>query len=174
MTSSTTLLRSCSPRVSSAQAIQPIRPQRPGAQQLSLKSSTTLLMPCNPGVNSAQASSPRSPAAQFEGPDCSTQTLNSCYAAKKLIRFMHNSAKCTSKGENGEIKNRCSLRKRLHMSWVPSPTKKKKTTTRKRRYTREIRHQMNEQRMKKGSEPQRKHPVLQNSQRRGTPLPPCR
>ena len=50
--------------------------------------------------------------------------------------------------------------------------KKKKTTIRKRRYTLEIRHQRKEQRMKKGSGPQREHPVLQNSQRRGTPLPP--
>ena len=132
LTSSTTLLRPCSPRVSSAQAIQPIRPQRPGAQQLSLKSSTNLLRPCSLGVSSAQAPSPRSPAAQFEGPDCSTQTLNSGYVAKKLIRFMQNSAKYTSRGENGEIKNICSLRKRPHMSWVPSPTQKKKKKKKRR------------------------------------------
>ena len=77
------------------------------------------------GYSAHKASAPKSPASQFEGPDCSTQTLNSGYAAKKLIRFMQNSAKCTSRGEDGEIKNRCSLRKRLHMSWVPSPKKKK-------------------------------------------------
>ena len=132
--SSTTLLRPCSLRVSSAQAIQPNRPQCPGAHQLSLKSSTTQLRPCSPGVSSAQASSPQSPAAQFEELDCSTQaiqprscstqTLNLGYVAKKLIRFMQNNAKCTSKGESGEIKNEYSLRKRLHMSWVPSPKKK--------------------------------------------------
>ena len=147
----------------------------PGAQQLSLTSSTTLLRPCSPGVSSAQASSPRSPAAQFEGPDYSTQTLNSGYAAEKLIRFMQNNAKCTSIGENGEIKNQYSLRKRLHMSWVPSiKKKKKKRSTSKRRYTQEIRLQRKEQKMKKGSGPQREHLVLQNSQRRGTPLPPRR
>ena len=39
---------------------------------------------------------------------------------------MQNSAKSTSRGESGEIKNEYSLRKRLHMSWVPSPKKKKK------------------------------------------------
>ena len=39
---------------------------------------------------------------------------------------MQNSTKRTSKGESGEIINEYSLRKRLHMSWVPSPAKKKK------------------------------------------------
>ena len=39
---------------------------------------------------------------------------------------MQNSAKSTSRGESGEIKNEYSLRKRLNMSWVPSPKKKKK------------------------------------------------
>ena len=38
---------------------------------------------------------------------------------------MQNSAKRTSRGESGEIKNEYSLRKRLHMSWVPIPKKKK-------------------------------------------------
>ena len=38
---------------------------------------------------------------------------------------MQNKAKCTSRGKNGEIKNICSLRRRLHMSWIPSPKKKK-------------------------------------------------
>ena len=37
---------------------------------------------------------------------------------------MQNSVKSTSRGESGEIKNDYSLRKRLHMSWVPSPIKK--------------------------------------------------
>ena len=50
--------------------------------------------------------------------------LNSGYAGKKFIRFIQNSAKCISRGKNGEIKNRCSLRKRLHMSWFRSITKK--------------------------------------------------
>ena len=39
---------------------------------------------------------------------------------------MQNIAKSTSRGESGEIKNEYALRKRLHMSWVPSPKKKKK------------------------------------------------
>ena len=56
----------------------------------------------------------------------STQTLNSGYAAKKLIRFMQNNAKCTSRGKNGKVKNEHLLRKRIHTSWVPSPTKKKR------------------------------------------------
>ena len=37
---------------------------------------------------------------------------------------MQNSAKNTSRGESDEIKNGYSLKIRLHMSWVPSPTKK--------------------------------------------------
>ena len=86
------------------------------------------------GYSSHKASAPKSPVAQFEELDCSThatqprnystQTLNSGYATKKLIWFMQNSAKCTSRGKSGEIKNEYSLRKRLHMSWVPSSTKK--------------------------------------------------
>ena len=39
---------------------------------------------------------------------------------------MQNSANNTSRGENGEIKNEYSSRKRLDMSWVPSPIQKKK------------------------------------------------
>ena len=38
---------------------------------------------------------------------------------------MQNSAKNTSRGESDEIKNGYSLKRRLHMSWVPSPKKKK-------------------------------------------------
>ena len=64
------------------------------------------------------------------------------------------------------------------MFWVPSPAKKKKkkkeTMTSKQRYAREIRHQRKEQRAKMGSGPQHGYPVLQNSLRRGLPLPPCR
>ena len=52
--------------------------------------------------------------------------LNSGHAAKKSLRFIQNSAKSTSRGENDEIKNEYSLRKRLCMSGVPSPTKKKR------------------------------------------------
>ena len=52
--------------------------------------------------------------------------LNSGHAAKKSIRFMQNSAKSARRGESGEIKNECSLRKKLHMFWVPSSKKKKK------------------------------------------------
>ena len=39
---------------------------------------------------------------------------------------MQNTTKNASRGESGERKNEYSLRKKLHMSWVPSPTKKKK------------------------------------------------
>ena len=39
---------------------------------------------------------------------------------------MQNNAKSASRGESGEIKNEYSLRKKLHMSWVPSSTKKEK------------------------------------------------
>ena len=37
-----------------------------------------------------------------------------------------NSVERASRGESGEIKTEYSLRKMLHMSWVPSPQKKKK------------------------------------------------
>ena len=40
---------------------------------------------------------------------------------------MQNTVKNASRGESGERKNEYSLRKKLHMSWVPRPTKKKKT-----------------------------------------------
>ena len=40
-------MQPCSPRVSSAKAIQPTRPQRPRAQQLSLTSLTTQLKLCS-------------------------------------------------------------------------------------------------------------------------------
>ena len=38
---------------------------------------------------------------------------------------MLNNAKNTSRGKNDEIKNGYSLKRRQHISWVPSPTKKK-------------------------------------------------
>ena len=104
-------------------------------QQLSLKSSTTILRPCSPRASLAQAFSPR---------NLSSSVLKSPTAQLRrsiqAIRFMQNRAKSISRGESGEIKNEYSLRKRLHMSWVPSPKKKKKTTARKQRYVREIRH----------------------------------
>ena len=50
------------------------------------------------------------------------------------------------------------------MSWVPSPTKKNDDKQAKI-YAR-IRHQRKEQRVKKGSGPQRGYQVLQNSLRR--------
>ena len=61
MESSTTPPKPCSPRVTSAQAIQPTRPQRPGAQQLSLTNSTTPPRPCSPRVSSARAIQPNKP-----------------------------------------------------------------------------------------------------------------
>ena len=81
LTSSTTLLRPCSPRVSSAQALQPIRPQRPKAQQLSLKRlnySTQAMQPKSQfisGTIAHKASMPKSPAAQFEELNYSTQVM---------------------------------------------------------------------------------------------------
>ena len=106
----------------SAQAMQPKsqfspgssahKASAPGAQQLSSKSSTTQLRPCNPGVSSAQEFNPRSPTAQLEelsystqatqSRSCSTQTLNSGYAARRLIRFIQKSAKCTSRDKSGK------------------------------------------------------------------------
>ena len=62
----------------------------------------------------------------FEELNCSTQALNSGHADEKSIRFMQNSAKSTSRSKSNEIKNGYSLKKRIHMSWVPRPTKKKK------------------------------------------------
>ena len=47
---------------------------------------------------------------------------------------MQNSAKSTSRGESGEIKNEYSSRKRLHMSWIPSPTKTKTKQNKKNNY----------------------------------------
>ena len=44
---------------------------------------------------------------------------------------MQNSAKNTSRGESDEIKKGYSLKRRLHMSWVPSPPKKKKKKNKK-------------------------------------------
>ena len=109
----------------------------------------------------------------FEELNCSTQALYSGHADEKSIRVMQNSAKNTSKGESDEIKNGYSLKRRLHMSWVPSPTKK--TTTRSnQKYVREIKHQRKEQKVKKGSGPQRGCLVPQNSLLRGTLPPPHR
>ena len=73
--SSTAQLRPCSPRDSSAQAVLPIRPQRPRSsvaqfaelfssgrpQQLCLTSSTAQLRPCSPRDSSAQAVLPIRP-----------------------------------------------------------------------------------------------------------------
>ena len=67
----------------------------------------------------------------FEEINCSTQALDSGHADEKSIRFMQNSVKNTSRGENDEIKNGYSLNRRLHMSWVPSPKKKKKNNKKK-------------------------------------------
>ena len=100
--SSNAQLRPCSLGASSAQAFSPR-----SLSSTVLKSSTAQLRPCSPGASSAQ-------------------TLNSGHVDKKSIQFIQNSAKSAIRGESGEIKNEYSLRKMLHMSWVPSPTKKKK------------------------------------------------
>ena len=65
----------------------------------------------------------------FEEINCSTQALDSGHADEKSIRFMQNNAKNTSRGESDEIKNGYSLKRRLHMTWVPSLKKKKKKAT---------------------------------------------
>ena len=59
------------------------------------------------------------------------------------------------------------------MSWVPSPKKKKKKNDDKQAKI-YAGNQTSEERawVKKGSGPQQGYPVLQNSLRRGTPLPP--
>ena len=62
---------------------------------------------------STQATQPKS---------CPTQTLDSGNAAKRLIRFMQNNAKGTSKNRSG--KKEYLFRKRLHTSWVSGPTQK--------------------------------------------------
>ena len=104
LTSSTTLHRSCSLRVDSAQDIQPMRPQRQEP---------------NSSVWRAQLLNSNHTARNR-----STQMLNSGYAAKKSIQIKQNSTKSTSRGEKSKIKNEYSLRKRLRMSWVLSPAKK--------------------------------------------------
>ena len=79
LTSLTTLLRPCSLRVRSAQAIQPTSLGAKG-QQLSLSSSATILRPCSLRFRSAQAIQPtslsaKSPAAQFDELDYFTQAM---------------------------------------------------------------------------------------------------
>ena len=58
------------------------------------------------------------------------------------------------------------------MSWVLSPAKKKKKKNDDKRAKIYAGNQVLED--DEGSEPQREHPVLQNSLRTGTPLPPRR
>ena len=105
--SSNAQLKPCSLRASSAQAFSPR-----SLSSTVLKSSTAQLRPCSPGASSAQM-------------------LNSGHVDKKSIQFIQNSAKSASRGESGEIKNEYSLRKKLHMSWVRSPTKKNKKKKKK-------------------------------------------
>ena len=162
----------------SAQAMQPCSPGASSAQAFNprslissvFKSSAAQLRPNSPGASSTQAFSPRSLSSIVL--NSSTLALDSGHADEKSIRFMQNSAKNTSRGESDEIKNGYSLNRRLHMSWVPSPTKK--TTRSNQRYVREIRHQRKEQKVKKGSGPQWGCLVPQNSLLRGTLLPPRR
>ena len=111
----------------------------PGSQQLSLMSSTTLLRPCCPNVSSAQVihrirpQHPRASTAQFEKLNSSTQALNSDHADKKSIQIEQNDVKITSRSERSKLKNEYSLRKRLHMSWVPILAKKEKKRKKKRK-----------------------------------------
>ena len=126
--SSTTLHRPCSLRVRSAQDIPPTRPQRLGAQQLSLKSSTTLLRPCSPRVGSAQAFSPqglsaRSPADQFDEFDYSTQAMQ----PKSQISSGYSAHKATAPGaqqlsltSSTTLQRPCSLRVRSAQAIQPT------------------------------------------------------
>ena len=57
--------------------------------------------------------------------------------------------KCTSRGKSGEVKNEYLLRKRLHASWVPGPTKKKKT---KRNYDKQLKIHPEDQTSEEGVE----------------------
>ena len=101
-----------------AELVNSGRPQRLEAQQLILKSSTTLLKACSPRVSSAQALSPRNLSSTvFEELNYSTQTLNSGhFGSCRTTRRAQVEAKV--------VKNEYSLRKKLHMPWVPSQKKK--------------------------------------------------
>ena len=82
LTSSTTLLRPCSLRVRSAQAIQPasLSAWSPAAQFDELDYSTQVMQPksqFSSGYSAHKASAPRSPAAQFDELDYSTQAMQS-------------------------------------------------------------------------------------------------
>ena len=120
--SSTTQLRPGSPGANLAQAFSPRSLRSSDLKKLNC--STQARQPRNQFNSGIQPTKPQQHS--FEELSCSTQTLSSGHATKKSIRFMQNNAKSTSRGESGEIKNKYSLRKRLHMSGVPSPTKKKK------------------------------------------------
>ena len=78
--------------------------------------------------------------------------LNSVHAAKKSIRFMQNSENSTSRGESGEIKNEYSLRKRLHMFGVPSPTKEKQKKKTKKKNNKQAKICAGDQTSKEGAE----------------------
>ena len=106
-------------------------PKSPAAQFEELNYSTQAKQPKSQFSLSIQPTEPQQHS--FEELNCSTQMLNSVHAAKKSIRFMQNSENSTSRGESGEIKNEYSLRKRLHMFGVPSPTKEKQKKNKKKK-----------------------------------------
>ena len=110
------------PKSQFSSGIQPAEPQQLSFEDLNC--STHARQPRSQFSSGIQPTEPQQHS--FQELNCSTQTLNLGHVAKKSIRFMQNSAKSTSRGESGEIKNEYSLRKRLHMSRVPSPKKKKK------------------------------------------------
>ena len=110
------------PRSQFSSSIQPTEPQQFSFEKLDC--STEAMQPMIQFNSGIQPTEPQQHS--FEELNCSTQALNSGHADKKSIRFMQNSAKSTSRGESGEIKNEYALKKRLHMSWVPSPKKKKR------------------------------------------------
>ena len=110
-------------------AYKALAPRSPATQFKELDCSTQAMQPRNQFSSDIQPTKPQQHS--FKELKCSTQALNSGHADEKSIRFMQNSAKSTSRGESNEIKNGYSLKKRLHMSWVPSPTKKKKKKNKK-------------------------------------------
>ena len=99
----------------------------PGAQQLSLTSSTTLLKSCNLRVRSAQAIqstglSARSPTAQFDELDYSTQAMqpksqiSSSYSAHKALAPGAQQLSLTS---STTLLRSCSLRVRSAQAIQP-------------------------------------------------------
>ena len=114
--SPTTLIRPCSLRVSSAQAIQPTSPQRPeSTSSEELNHLTQAMQPksqFSSGSSAHKASASRSLEAQskysiVQRKPCRPRTvqlirLTQAMQLKKLIRFMQSCAKYTSRDSSGK------------------------------------------------------------------------